>query len=111
MIWARATFVLGDSGAVQDKFEQSFREQGAPRGMMMLSVTRMTDRSTDIYLSVPDEPMLQLFEGFSRISESELPKSATGVVGHAEELERFHASPPPEPTDPERRRRARRKPQ
>jgi hypothetical protein len=110
VIWARATFVLGDSVAVQDKFEESFREQGAPRGMMMLSVTRLTERATDIYLSVPDEPMLQLFEGFSRISESELPKSATGVVGHTDELERFHASPPHEPTAPERRRRARRKP-
>ena len=110
MIWARATFVLGDSVAVQEKFEESFTEQGAPRGMMMLSVSRLTDRATDIYLSVPEEQMLQLFEGFTLISESELPKSATGVVGHADELERFHASPAHEPTGPERRRRARSKP-
>ena len=110
MIWARATFILGDPVAVQDKFEEVFTRLRAPSGMMMLSVTRVADRATDIYLSVPDEPMLQLFEGFSRIQESELPKSATGVVGHADELERFHASPAQAPTDTQRRHRARRKP-
>lgn len=90
MIWAHKTFAIGENyGAAQERFADLFMKLGGPRGMLMICSKARASHPADVYLALPDESLLPLFDGFSPAQGSALPNKAVGLVGHDDELARF----------------------
>jgi hypothetical protein len=75
MIWAERMIGGGSSEAAQKTFETLFIKLGGPPEMLMVSAD---DR---LILALPNAELVAEFDGFSMVSEADLPKNGLLVVG------------------------------
>jgi hypothetical protein len=64
-----------------------------PRDMMLICVDAPDLSSTTLYAALPDEGAAILYDGFGRVSEEQLPKQATLLMGHADRFEELFDYP------------------
>lgn len=83
----------GDAyGTVQDHFVKHWEAIGSIREMMMIAETMSAIKSRIIIL-LPNNNSSPFYDGFERISESQLPKEASLLVGYQDDFERRFSYP------------------
>jgi hypothetical protein len=83
MIWAKREFKFAEYGPYQDRFAGLHLSLREPAGMMMVMAKKSATLS-DVIISLPDQALLAMFDGFQLIEESDLPKEASILyVDHA----------------------------
>jgi hypothetical protein len=75
VIWGQRAIGDGSEAAAQDTFGRLFMKLGGPPEMMLISTD---DR---LIVSLPNEVLLAEFDGFTMMSEADLPKNAVLVIG------------------------------
>jgi hypothetical protein len=80
MIWAEKTVRAGDAATVQEQFENLFILLGWPDDMMFVSSDAKWPDEERLIISLPDERLLALFDGFEAMPEVALPKTARLLV-------------------------------
>lgn len=88
MIWARKMIDLAEWQAIQDQFEELFVKVGCPGQMMLVATSDPDTGQTDLIMSLANSGLLSLFQGFERISESDLPAETSLLVGHNNQFEK-----------------------
>ncbi|MFZ2155500.1 MAG: hypothetical protein WAV72_05185 [Bradyrhizobium sp.] len=79
MFWAKRRFEWADYAPYQDRIEKLLMSNAAHyREFMMFSVEQKVGLS-DVYVGVPAQAFLAVFDGFEPVAEQDLPK----VVGLA----------------------------
>jgi len=74
MIWAKRRFQGAEYAPYMDRLDKLLMADVArtPHYVMVSVEAECGDH--DYYISVPDEALMRFFDGFTRVSESELPK-------------------------------------
>ena len=80
MIWAEKTVQVGEAAPVQEQFENLFIQLGWPDDMMLVSIDAKWPNEESLIISLPDDRLLALFDGFEAIEEAALPKTARLLV-------------------------------
>jgi hypothetical protein len=94
VIWAAKTYTRGDWIPVQDLFERQFLALNGPHDMMLVMADN-DDGSQTLYLGLPKGALIRTFEGFEFMSESELPRAASLLVGDQSAFEKWFSFSPP----------------
>jgi hypothetical protein len=82
MAWAQRAVGSGSEAEAQETFGRLFMRLGGPPEMMLISADEQ------MIVSLPSEVLLAEFDGFSVISEADLPKVAVLVVGDQDAFRR-----------------------
>jgi hypothetical protein len=85
-IWIEKDFGLADYAQDQQKFVDLFTVLGSPREMMMVATGPV--HKAQIFVSLLDRKYLSLFDGYTEVSEADLPRAARGLVSHQDEFEK-----------------------
>src|SRR5687767_15513113 len=82
MIWAKKNASGAEWAQVKQRYNQLSSSLGLPFDMLMVSTPAPALGGSQVYLSLPDEDHLALFQGFDVVPETSLPASATLSFGH-----------------------------
>jgi hypothetical protein len=75
MIWGKRQFQDAEYGPYMDKLsELMLADAHRANQYMMVSTEDDLGGMAEYYIGVPDEALMRFFDGFERVSESELPK-------------------------------------
>ena len=87
MEWKRRRFYKGEYGAWLDEFDEIYVGLLGPRMMMMVSTeVEKENEKIDIWVHAHDVFFTGLYKTFEPVSESELPRTATLVIGDHDEF-------------------------
>ena len=93
MIWAEKTVQVGEAATVQEQFENLFMQLGWPDDMMLVSTDAKWPNEERLIISLPDERLLALFDGFETMPEVALPKTARLLVAQQAAFEQRFGFP------------------
>ena len=80
MLWAKRSFEWADYAPYQDRIEKLLMSNPAHyREFMMFSVEQKVGLS-DVYVGVPAQPFLAVFDGFVAVAENDLPKVVDSLL-------------------------------
>jgi hypothetical protein len=74
--------------AVQEAIADLWEATDSPTEMLLVSTSEASSRSTTLFLRVPDA-LIRRFLGFSKIPIECLPKTATLLLGNAQEFSKL----------------------
>jgi hypothetical protein len=82
MIWAQKILPYREYSELQALFDKNFLTLKGPSDMMLVTVDDLRSKTSRVIMCLPDQGLLTQYEGFTKIAGSELPYTATLLVGH-----------------------------
>jgi hypothetical protein len=74
MIWLKREFQDAEYGPYQDRLDALAIADATRIGEYLMVSTETDISNSDYYVGLPDEKLIRLFDGFTRVNESDLPK-------------------------------------
>lgn len=74
MFWAKRAFQWADYAPYQDRLEKLLMASAAQYREFMMFSTEQKVGLSDVYVGVPAQAFLAMFDGFEPIAEQDLPK-------------------------------------
>jgi len=75
MFWAKREFQAADYAVCQDRLAKlMMADAGRYREYIMVSVKGKSVIDSIVYVGVPDQRLLAVFDGFDHVAEADLPK-------------------------------------
>ena len=90
--WFKRYYGAGNYEPEWKLFETLFLSLHGPREMLMISDEAVATECT-VYIGLPDAKLSAIFSGFSRVTESELPKEAILQIGDQSAFEEQFSFP------------------